>query len=64
MTIVLLTLAVVCALSGAAVLALFAHSACTHALEPELLVIDDPLPGTAPVEIEEALELHAAGEPA
>ena len=60
MTIVLLTLAVVCGLSGAAVLALFAHSACTHVLEPELLVIDLPQVDVT----DEALELRAAGEPA
>jgi hypothetical protein len=64
MNIVILTLTVVCSLSGLSVLILFVRSACTHAPEPELLVIDDPLPDAAAVDAEEALELRAAGEPA
>lgn len=65
MTIVILTLIVVCALCGAAVLAMFAHSACTHALEPELLVFNEPLTeGIDYDEADETLAPRATGEPA
>jgi hypothetical protein len=52
--IVLMAFALVCALTGAAFLILFAHSACSP-MEPELLVFDEPLPEVA----EEAHELRA-----
>jgi hypothetical protein len=43
MIIVIAAFGLVCALAGAAFLILFAHSACSP-MEPELLVIDEPLP--------------------
>lgn len=56
MTIILTVIGVIFGMSILAVL-LFAHSACTHALEPELLVFDEQQD-----EVEEAPERHAAGE--
>jgi hypothetical protein len=64
MTIVILTLMVVCALSGLAVLSCLRTRHAPMRSEPELLVIDGPLPDAAAVDAEEALELRAAGEPA
>jgi hypothetical protein len=65
MNIVLVTLAVIVAMCVLFVFCLFTQAGCKAALEPELLVFDEPLTGGADcADGEEPIKQRVAGEPA